>query len=151
MTFYKAVVLAVLLCSVVRVYCQEVPFITFNGDTLPNHSYLEFSQIGHYISVRCHTDLTTCCSGAQGNDRGDWYFPNGNRLEFFPTGIYERRQSMVVILGNGRDYDPQDLMEGIYKCTIETVAVHSDEVAHIKIRETVYIGLYNSGGKQKNK
>ena len=63
-------------------------------------------------------------------------------------GIYERRQSMAVILGNG---DPQDLMEGIYKCTIETVAVHSDEVADTETRETVYIGLYNSGGKQTNK
>ena len=153
MTFYKAVVLAVLLCSVVRVYCQEVPYITFNGDTLPNHSYLEFSQIGRYSSnsVSCHTDLTTCCSGAQGNDRGDWYFPNGNRLEFFPNGIYESRRSSAVFLGYGRYYDPQDLMEGIYKCTIETVAVRSDEVADIKTRETVYIGLYNSGGNQKNK
>ena len=149
MTFYKAVVLAVLLCSVVRVYCQEVPFITFNGDTLPNHSYLEFSQIGRYNSsnsVRCHTDLTTCCRSEQGNDRGDWYFPNGNRLQFFDPEIYEKRQSMVVILGNGGVHDPQNLMEGIYKCTIETVAVHSDE-ADTETRETAYIGLYNSGGK----
>ena len=149
MTFYKAVVLAVLLCSVVRVYCQEVPFITFNGDTLPNHSYLEFSQIGRSDSsnnVSCHTDLTTCCSSVQGTDRGDWYFPNGNRLQFLPTGIYESRRSTAVFLGNGRDYDPQDLMEGIYKCTIETVAVRSDDT---ETRETVYIGLYISGGKQK--
>ena len=137
-------VLAVLLCSVVHVYCQEVPYITFNGDTLPNHSYLEFSQIGHSRSnsVRCHTDLTTCCSGAQGNDRGDWYFPNGNRLQFSDR-IYESRNSRVVILGNERYYDPRNLMEGIYKCTI---AVQADT----ETRETVYIGLYNSGGKQTN-
>ena len=146
----SVLVLAVLLYSVVCVYCQEVPYITFNGDTLPNHSYLEFSQIGHVgsrNSVRCHTDLTTCCSSAQGTDRGDWYFPTGNRLQFWDTGIFEGRSSRVVYLGNGGGYDPQDLMEGIYKCTIETVAVHSDD-DDTEIRETVYIGLYNSGGKQ---
>ena len=25
--------------------------------------------------VQCHTDLTTCCTGHQGMDRGDWYAP----------------------------------------------------------------------------
>ena len=47
---------------------------------------MDFSLVGHMRtnsdSVQCHTDLTTCCTGGQGIHRGDWYFPNGDRLQF---------------------------------------------------------------------
>ena len=32
-------------------------------------------------SVQCHTDLGTCTSD-QDSHRGDWYFPNGDRVPF---------------------------------------------------------------------
>ena len=91
-------VLIVLLCflsSVVDVCSQTVPYISFMGTNLPNHSYIDFTQVGEGSdSVQCHTDLTTCCSGAQGGDRGDWYYPNGERLQFAFFGVnklYEGR------------------------------------------------------------
>jgi len=91
--------------------------------------------------VQCHTDLLTCCSGAQGSDRGDWYFPNGDRLKFNvnTTDIYEVREAQRVDLRyriNNGD------MSGIYRCTIETNAVHNESGW-----ETVYAGLYTSGGE----
>ena len=43
-------------------------------------------------SVQCITDLSTCCSGAQGNHHGDWYFPDGTRLPFYGH-IYESRKT----------------------------------------------------------
>ena len=52
--------------------------------SLANHSYVDISLVGNDCSgsdsVQCHTDLDTCCSGLQGIHRGDWYFPNGDRL-----------------------------------------------------------------------
>ena len=116
------------------------------GETLPDHSYVDLSLVGKADndsdSVQCHTDLSTCCSGAQGVDRGDWYFPSGNMLGF-PSGsgdIYETRAQRVDL----RRRNNPDMPSGIYRCTIETIAVHSDDTT---TRETVYAGLYATGGK----
>ena len=93
-------------------------------------------------AVQCHTDLQMCCSGAQGTHRGDWYFPNGNRLPFpkenDPPPIVESRQAQRVDLRHtsGTGNEPA----GIYRCDIETNAVSGD------MRETVYMGLYTSDG-----
>ena len=62
---------------------------------LPNHSYVDLTLVGDARdgsdSVQCRTDLDTCCSNAQGDDCGDWYFPNTERLNFLgdPGDIYE--------------------------------------------------------------
>ena len=66
-------------------------YVSFRGKTLANHSCLDFSLVGPLKtgsdSVQCHTDLTTCCTGGQGIHRGDWYFPNGTRLQFSRAGV----------------------------------------------------------------
>ena len=33
-------------------------------------------------SVRCRSELSRCCSEAQGDLRGDWFFPSGERLPY---------------------------------------------------------------------
>ena len=75
-------IVSLLLWSLVEVHCQHVPYVSFMGQTLANHSYVDFSLVGSLSngsdSVQCHTDLTTCCTGGQGIHRGDWYFPNGD-------------------------------------------------------------------------
>ena len=56
---------------------QTFPYVSFMGQTLANHSYVNLSLVGsdssdrndYYSdsnSVQCHTDLTTCCSGREG-------------------------------------------------------------------------------------
>ena len=77
-------------------------------------------------SVQCHTDLNTCCSSAQGPDRADWYFPSGNMLGFpgDPGDIFESRGAQRVDL---RRRNNPDTPSGIYHCTIETIAVNSDD------------------------
>ena len=45
---------------------------------------------------------------------------------------FAREQEVVVYIPSG-----------IYRCDIETTAVHSTD----NTRETVYVGLYNSGGE----
>ena len=118
------------------------------GEILPNHGYVNLSLVGTAIdgsdSVQCHTDLSSCCSGAQGADRGDWYFPSGDRLQF-PSNqgdIYEIRRSQQVDIRRRNNGDTS----GIYCCAIETNAARSDNITDITTRETVYVGLYSSGG-----
>ena len=117
------------------------------GENLPNHAFVNLSLVGvagdGSDSVQCHTDLSTCCSTAQGPDhRGDWYFPSGDRLQFSGTNVvYEiRTDKRVDLRRNGN----ADMPSGIYHCEIPTNTVNSvDNTA----RETVYAGIYATGGK----
>ena len=124
------------------VYCQQTfPYVSFMGQTLANHSYVDLSLVGSGSnSVQCHTDLNTCCSGAQGSNRGDWYFPNGHRLPLLifsddSVTLSEVRTAQKVDIYCIRDTGPT----GIYHCAIETVAVHGNGM-----REIVHVGLYTS-------
>ena len=66
-----------------------------------------------------------------------------NRLQFSGSGnIYERCVAQRVDLRCRNNGDTS----GIYRCDIETNAVHSDDSSDTTTRETVYAGLYASGG-----
>ena len=125
---------------------KTFPYVSFQGQTLANHSYVNLSLVGNDItgsnSVECHTDLSTCCSNQQGSHRGDWYFPNGTRLEFVNDGfdIYEVRNDEKVCLRRHNEA----ISSGIYHCDIPTSSLDEDDV---NIRDTVYVGLYPGGGK----
>ena len=145
-------VLLFLLWSLVEVHSQTAPYLTFMGETLPNHSYVDLSLVGGADSgdeIVCHTDLSSCCHSGAGPDRGDWYFPDGDRLPFRGNGpLVERRLAQRVELR--REEESGSIPSGIYCCFIETRAVHSDDNTDITTRETVYVGLYDSGGNQGN-
>ena len=130
-------------CAVVLPLCccgcrsQTVPYISFMGTNLPNHSYIDLTQVGEDSdSVQCHTDLTTCCSEDQGPHHGDWYFPNETRLQcdsFTINRLYEDHRAQQVDLSV---YGSPTPPEGIYRCDIETSATSNDS------RESAYVGLY---------
>ena len=126
------------------VYCQTFPFVSFMGQTLANHSYVDLSLVGGdpsgSDSVQCITDLETCCSGTDGPYRGDWYFPHGTRLPS-PTFIFESRGSQRVDL---RRRNNATSPVGIYRCDIPTTAVYDN--TDISVRDTVYVGLYTASG-----
>ena len=118
------------------------------GETLPNHGYVDLSLVGTASdgsdNVQCHTDLQTCCN-YHGVDRGDWYFPSGTRLGFnAPNVVYEARGAQRVDL---RRRNNPDMPSGIYRCDIETIAVNSEDSTDTTTRETVYAGIYATGGK----
>ena len=137
-------VLLFLLWSLVEVHSQTAPYVSFMGEILPDHSYVNHSLVGSYDSdgvVVCHTDLSTCCDSGAGPDRGDWYFPNGDRLQFLGyESLSERRDLQRVELFQ---YWSDSIPSGIYRCDVETRAVNSDDNT---ARETVFVGLYGSGG-----
>ena len=138
------------LLLVVEVQCQTVPYVSFMGQTLADHSYVDISLVGDDFSgsdtVQCHTDLNTCCRGAEGHHRGDWYFPSGDRLAIpsnIGGNIFEARTDRRVDIHRINNHNQPT---GIYRCDIPTVAVH--HATDNSVRASVYVGLYTStGGK----
>ena len=134
-------------CCLEEVYSQtDFPYVSFMGDHLANHSYLDLSQVGTATngqdSVLCHTDLSSCCSNTEGAYRGDWFFPNGSRLQLDDhVSVYDSRGDRRVDLRRNSGGD--SAVSGIYRCDIPTNAVHSSDSS---VRDTVYIGLSPSGG-----
>ena len=123
---------------------QELPYVSFNGETYANHSYLDLTLVGKMDSniVTCHTSVQTCCSGRQGPYRGDWYFPSGSRLPYPDHdrhAIAQQRAAQRIELTRINNGD----VSGIYLCNI---TVGSDLIGE-GVREFVYIGLYTRGGK----
>ena len=138
----RVILLLCLLSALVEVHSQTAPYLTFMGNNIPNNSYVDLNTVGVTIdtnTVQCHTDLTSCCSGVQGPDRGDWYFPDGNRLPFPGYGdVYEGRSDRLV----GLRYRGSGGTSGIYRCDIDTNAVNDNDG-----RETVYVELYTRRGE----
>ena len=150
-------VLLFLLWSLVEVHSQTVPNLTFMGETLPDHSYVDLSALGDIDNVDghvvCHTDLDTCCGGYDRFDRGYWYFPNGDVL---PGANYDGAATNPIVLMRFiqlvslvRGTGPGDIPPGLYRCIIETNAVNDDQgdpSPDNGIGETLYVGVYSTGG-----
>ena len=107
----RIVSLLSLLWSLVEVHSQIFPYVSFMSQTLANNSYVDLSLVGRPDvliggeGVQCITDLTTCCSPSDGGHRGDWYFPNGNRLPFPAPNVdtLETRVSQRVDIRRNTD------------------------------------------------
>ena len=97
------------------------------------------------VTVLCVTLTWThvVYSGAQGIHRGNWSFPAGTLLPFsgpsVPIGLARAARITVIrcISGTTRP-------TGIYRCDIQTIAVHDD--SDNSVRDTVYVGLYTGSG-----
>ena len=149
-----APLLLCLLSALVEVHSQTVPYLTIKGNNIPNHSYVDFNRVGpklqdkkrNTLALHCNTDLSTCCTSAQGPDRGDWYFPNGSRLEFFdyitPRVVCEGRGSQQVFVYRIPTVSDISGISGIYRCDIETIAVNNNSG-----NVSLFVGLYFSGGE----
>ena len=144
-----------------EVHSQTAPYLTFNDSVIPNHAYVDLSLMMYpgnddtndtSSTVICHTDLTTCCritGTVPVPDQGDWFFPDGDTLPGANVNnsnsvpIAQRKRDQLVRLQRGPPAVTGDIPDGIYRCDIEIVAVNSDDNAAL---ETVYVGVYGSGG-----
>ena len=141
-----------LLWSLVEVHSQtEYPYVSFMGETLPNHAYVDLSLVGDddsgSDSVLCHTDLDTCCTMAQGPHLGDWIPPGSEEKLPFSSDSSESgdiREAHGAQRVDLRRRNNADMPSGIYRCDIATIAAHDDN--DTSVRESVYVGLYASGG-----
>ena len=136
-----------LLLVLVEVHSQTFPYVSFMGQTLADHSYVDLSLVGSAVDnsdgVVCHTDLGTCCSMGQGIHRGDWSFPDGTVLPFTGNSvpIGEGQGAQIAVIRRTTATGPT----GIYRCDIPTNAVHHP--TDLSVRDSVYVGLYITGGK----
>ena len=112
-------------------------YISLNGNIIPNHGYVVFSDIGSTdnTALKCHTNRPPPVNGNP-NSGGDWFAPDQtrvyrNRVE----GFRKNRSPMVMRLLRETATDPPD--EGIYHCVIKDATL---------TRQDVWVGLYNSGG-----
>ena len=87
----------------------------------------------------CHTNCPgTSDSNSNTNSRGDWYAPDGMTVDaggIAVPGFRRSRSPMMVRLLRNTATDPPS--EGIYHCLVEDDTL---------TQQTVYVGLYNSGG-----
>lgn len=135
-----------LLCSIVVVAnTQTIPYLSFLGNNLSNHSYVNFSTVGNENdSIQCHTDLVTCCNSDQGMDRGDWFYPDAERVSNNSDSepFYQHWANQSVDL-RYRGVPAVPSIMGIYQCAIETIKVNNENNT---ARQVLYVGLYNSTG-----
>ena len=133
---------AVCVWLYLSVHCQDEEYhqVTFMGNDLANHSYLDLSLVGTSDSdhVQCRTNVSTCCSAGDGLHRGDWISPNGSQIKYYQEGdIYQRRSHRVVGL-----YSNSGSESGIYYCKIALKnGFDSKRIGFF------YIGLYQNGGE----
>ena len=143
----KKSVALVLLCSLLSVHALNAPSISFLGETLPDHGYVDLSLVGDAVSggdsVQCRTDLSSCCGNI---DSGDWFAPNGSRIPFSDSDsdIYKVPGEKRI---DSRQRNSNEI-SGIYRCDIETMATVniSDSNSRAVTRESIYVGLYANGG-----
>ena len=119
-------------------------YLSLNDDIIPNHGYVVISVIGSTddTALICHTNrpATITGIGSSTNSGGDWVAPNGMAVGFgnihasVPAFIRRRGPMMVRLLRNTATDPPS---EGIYHCLVEDDTL---------TEQTVYVGLYNSGG-----
>ena len=133
-----------LWCLVNEVRSQTYPFLTFRGETLPDHAYMDLSLVGANRdgsdSIQCHTNVETCCRGVQGPHRGDWFNPENRRLPFPIEGnlVFEDRQAQRVDLRQRSAISPT----GIFCCAIDVSVVDGEP----PVKKSVHVGLYLSDG-----
>ena len=150
-------VLLFLLWSLVEVHSQTAPYLTFMGEILPDHSYVDLSALGELANVDdhvvCHTNLATCCGGDNFPDRGFWFFPNGAVLPGAAGGSGAADNPIVLMRGPQvarliRGTGPGDVPSGLYRCIIETNTVNDGYIYDPDIinGETLYVGVYSTGG-----
>ena len=111
-------------------------YFTLNGNYIPNHGYVIINDIGFDddTALICNTNRI-----ANFHSGGDWHAPDGTMVGDLGSGdvpgFDRNRGPMVVRLHRNTATDPPS--EGIYYCVVEDDTFTD---------QTVYVGLYNSGG-----
>ena len=126
------------------VYCVLLAtsgvYLSLKGDYLANNSYVDVDDIGEQESALiCHTNKTDCCR-SDPIRAGEWYFPNGSRVqdghwnqqfsgvnEYF----YRNRGEKIVRLNR---YGNSPLERGHFYCELPD-ANEIDKTLHVNISE----------------
>ena len=120
---------------------QMYIYLSLNGENIPNHGYVVISDIGTAnddTALLCNTNHRPTAGST--NSGGNWYIPDGSPVgsnhgvgsaDFGRT----RGTGLVRLIRNSDATGTPT--EGIYSCTVQD---------NTMTLQTVYVGLYNSGG-----
>ncbi|CAI8049666.1 Peroxidasin-like protein [Geodia barretti] len=105
-------------------------FLILNGTVIPKNGYVDINDIGFSDNTALF-----CITNRPGTPTsGDWYGPDGTRINLMDVqGVTRTRGSMVVRLKRTTG----KATEGIYRCSVQDAA---------STFQTIYVGLYNTGG-----
>ena len=117
-------------------FLSSAVFLSLRGDVIPNHGYVVISDIG---TSETDTDSLLCITNGvanTGDTPGNWFAPDGTRVNALDVpGVRRNRGAMVVRLFRYTATGPP--AEGMYHCMVQDAT---------STFQTVYVGLYNSGG-----
>ena len=128
-----------------RYELNNIPYIMFNGQRLPDHAYIDIALLGDLPanSLQCHTDLSSCCGDSGTGHSGEWFLPNGLVVGTTSAGYSVRENAQRLDLlyeevseDNG-DMSPR--ISGIYRCALPTTA--ENDIGNTA-RASVHVGLY---------
>ena len=128
------------MCCNIQPHCTGV-YLTLNDDIIPNHGYVVINDIGSTdnTSLICHTNRPATLTNNT-HSGGNWFAPDETRVDGSDVpGFRRNRGPMMVRLLRNTATDPPSgtPSEGIYHCLVEDDTL---------TEQTVYVGLYNSGG-----
>ena len=138
------------MCCVNHLLSTPGVTLSLNDVIIPNHGYVVISDIGSSdddsvgTALICHTNRianysVTTSIGTRYHSGGNWFAPDRTRVGDLGTddvpGFERDRRPMMVRLHRKTATDPPS--EGIYYCVVEDDTFTD---------QTVYVGLYNSGG-----
>lgn len=119
---------------------DNIPYITFMGERLPNNAFVDIHQISNTLdestTLQCHTDLMACCNPTQHTNTGVWVLPNGAEV------MHGQTVSGYTAMGTDRRIDltynvsHNSAVEGIFRCT---VSVFGTPI----VEQSVYVGIYS--------
>ena len=112
-------------------------FLSLRGQSIANNSYVNINDIGEYEdALLCHSDKPGCCSGPP-NRAGEWYYPNGTRVETMGRSddeFYRDRGTQVVRL----NHRPGSFTErGLFRCEVPDAS---------NINQRIYMNIGNTFG-----
>ena len=117
-------------------------YLNLSYDIIPNNGYVMISDIGstNDTALICHTNRPATLNNKK-HSGGDWVGPNGMVVGGLTLGVsnvpgfMRNRDPMIVRLLRRTTTDPP--LEGIFHCEVED---------NTGTQQTVYVGVYNSGG-----
>ena len=145
-------------------------YLRYRGETLPSDSFVDSDDVlnigspdiaptnrnpgSNGAALECITDLVDCCgtepdtpSGIMPTERGDWFFPDGNRIEFSNGGarfLANRGPNEVI---NGQQFNGSVRLyrrfsdvpgRGRFRCELPSAANPSvNQILYVNICEFI--------------
>ena len=96
-------------------------YFEFRGQRIPNNGKVSLALVGEQENaILCKTDKQDCCGLPVENRRGEFYYPNGNRvpIEANGAGFYRGRHDQLIRLSKRSGVTSP---KGTFRCWIPDV------------------------------